>query len=154
MSKKQSHNRFQIWKHFDDASDIEDFMKSNIIFKFSPARRRRKDLWFCKLDLPKKQSYKRLQIQGHFDVTSILIEHQAENARRQFKKHFDVASHICSDFLQFMQNHLHKFGGISKKITNICQQDQFFVIFCMIKKLSSIEITLNNLTFIRYCLSA
>ena len=75
MSKKQSHNRyFQFWKHFDDASDFEDLMKNIMISNFSSACRKRQNLWFCKLDLPKKQSYKRIQFWRHFDVASILIE--------------------------------------------------------------------------------
>ena len=74
MSKKKSHNRFQFWKHFDDASDIEVLMKNIMISNFNPARRRRINLWFCKLDLPKKQSYKGIQFWRHFDVASNLIK--------------------------------------------------------------------------------
>ena len=74
MSKERSHNRFQFWKHFNDAYDIEDFMKDIMISKISPARRGRKNLWFCKLDLPKKQSYKGIQFWRHFDVASNLIK--------------------------------------------------------------------------------
>ena len=38
MSEKQSRNRVQLWHHFDVTSNIEDFMKSDIISKFNPAR--------------------------------------------------------------------------------------------------------------------
>ena len=41
MSEMQSHDRFLFWEHFDDATaNTEILMKSIIIFKFSPARRR------------------------------------------------------------------------------------------------------------------
>ena len=39
--------------------------------------------------------------------------------RVQFWKHFDIASNICSDILQFMQNYpakYHRFDGFLKKI--------------------------------------
>ena len=75
MSEMQSHDRFQFWEHFDDAkANTEILMKSIMIFKFSPARRRLRISRFGKLNMPEKQSCNRVHFWKHFDVASILIE--------------------------------------------------------------------------------
>ena len=69
MPEKQSDNRVQFWTHFDVASIlIEDWNKRLIRFKFSSARRRRKILRFCLLNMPEKQSGNRVQFWTHFYV--------------------------------------------------------------------------------------
>ena len=126
MLEKQSHNRFQFWKHLCDAwANTEDLMKSVIIFKFSPAPHRQKISKFCKLNMPGKQSYNRVQFSKHFDdawantedlVKSILIFKFSSACPRQkilrfcklnympsynsvqFWTHFDVASIFIEDW--------------------------------------------------------
>ena len=69
MSEKQSHNRVQLWHHFDVTSNIEDCMKSNIISQFSLARCRRKK--FIVFDI--------------VSIASILIEHLKKEKKEHDK---------------------------------------------------------------------